>query len=75
MEDLIKYIAEALVEDPEGVSVYTKDTRRATILKLRVAPADTGRVIGKGGRVANAMRGVLGIAARNEYKAVILEID
>ncbi len=75
MEDLVRFLAESLVEEPGRVSVYRKETRRTTILKLRVAPADTGRVIGKGGRVANAIRSVLNVAARHHEKPVMLEID
>lgn len=75
MEDLVRFLAESLVEEPDRVSVYRKETRRTTIFKLRVAPLDTGRVIGKGGRVANAMRTVLNVAARHHDKPVLLEID
>ncbi|GIV78185.1 KH domain-containing protein [Litorilinea aerophila] len=75
MEELIQFLAESLVEEPDQVRVYRKETRRATIVKLRVAPGDTGRVIGKGGRVANAMRALLRAATRQEAKPVILEID
>lgn len=75
MEDLVRFVASTLVENPDRVNVYTKETRRTTILKLRVAPTDTGRVIGKGGRVANAIRTVVNVAARNHEKPVILEID
>ena len=74
-EELVKFLAESLVEEPDKVTVYRKETRRTTILKLRVAPGDTGRVIGKGGRVANAMRSVLNVATRNADKPVLLEID
>lgn len=75
MEELVKFIARALVEEPDAVNVYTKDTRRATIVKLRVAADDTGRVIGKGGRVANAIRSVVSVATRHENKPVMLEIE
>jgi uncharacterized protein len=75
MENLVRFVAKSLVEHPEQVNVYRKETRRMTILKLRVAPSDTGRVIGKGGRVANAIRSVLTAAARHSEKPVILEID
>lgn len=74
-EDLIKFIAESLVEYPEQVQVYRKETRRTSILKLRVASNDTGRVIGKGGRVANAMRSLLQAATRDSQRPVMLEID
>ena len=75
MEDLVEFIAKSLVEEPEHVDIYSKETRRSTILKLRVAPDDTGRVIGKGGRVANAMRTLLRAANRDSDRAIILEID
>ncbi len=42
MEDLVTFVAESLVEEPDRVKVYRKETRRMTIIKLRVAPADTG---------------------------------
>ncbi len=75
MEDLVRYLAESLVEEPDKVNVYRKETRRTTILKLRVAPGDTGRVIGKGGRVANAIRAVVNVAARHHDRPVLVEID
>lgn len=75
MEELVKFVARSLVEEPDAVNVYLKETRRGTIVKLRVAPGDTGRVIGKGGRVANAIRSVLTVATRHESKPVTLEIE
>lgn len=75
MEDLVEFIAKSLVEEPEQVTVFRKETRRSTILKLRVAPNDTGRVIGKSGRVANAMRSLLRASTRQSDRAIILEID
>lgn len=75
MEDLIRYLAESLVEQPDKVHVYTKETRRESIIKLQVAPADVGRVVGRNGRVANAMRSLLEVGARHHRKPVLLEID
>lgn len=75
MEDLVRFLAENLVEQPDRVRVYTKETRRETIVKLRVAQDDVGRVVGRNGRVANAMRSLLGAAARHHKKPVVLEID
>ncbi len=75
MEDLIRFLAESLVEEPERVRVYTKETRRETIIKLRVGQPDIGRVVGRNGRVANAMRSLLEVAARDHRKPVLLEID
>jgi predicted RNA-binding protein YlqC (UPF0109 family) len=57
------------------VRVYTKETRRETIIKLQVAQGDVGRVVGRNGRVANAMRALLDVASRHADKPVILEID
>ncbi|MFN8439332.1 MAG: KH domain-containing protein [Caldilineaceae bacterium] len=74
-EELVSYIAQSLVEQPDRVRVYTKDLRRTTILKLQVAQEDTGRVVGKHGRVASAMRSVLEVVTRDEEKPVVLEID
>ncbi|CAN5458820.1 KH domain-containing protein [soil metagenome] len=75
MQELIEFLAKSLVEAPDAVQVFSKDTRRTTILKLQVAPDDMGRVIGKHGRVASAMRSLLTVAARHENRDVILEID
>jgi predicted RNA-binding protein YlqC (UPF0109 family) len=75
MEELVRFVAQSLVEEPDKVIVFRKETRRTTILKLRVAPGDTGRVIGKGGRVANAIRAAVNVAARHHDRPVILEID
>lgn len=75
MEELIEFLARSLVEEPDQVNVYTKETRRMTILKLQVAPEDTGRVIGKNGRVANAMRSLLRVATRHDGREILLEID
>lgn len=75
MEDLIKFIAQSLVEEPDEVDVYIKSTRRTDILKLRVAPDDMGRVIGRNGRVANAMRALLSASNRQGDRPLILEID
>ena len=75
MEELIRFLAQSLVEQPDRVHVYLKETRRETIVKLQVAPGDVGRVVGRNGRVANAMRSLLEVAARHHKKPVLLEID
>jgi uncharacterized protein len=75
MEELITFLAQSLVEEPAEVEVYRKELRRTTILKLRVAPEDMGRVVGRNGRVANAMRVLLEVAARHEEREIMLEID
>ena len=74
MRELVEYMSGALVDDPS--QVYVKETVRARqiVYQLQVAPEDMGRVIGKGGRVANAMRTLLRVAAVRKGKRVVLEI-
>lgn len=74
MKDLIDYIATSLVDDPTQVNVKQIQRGSHVILKLRVAKDDMGRVIGKGGRVANAMRTLLKIAAAQDGKRATLDI-
>lgn len=75
MEELVKFLAQSLVEEPDKVHVYVKETRNADIYKLSVASDDVGRVIGKNGRVANALRTVLRAANHDDDRNIILEID
>jgi len=74
MQELIEYIAKSLVTEPDEVRVTKIAGVRSTIYELRVAPDDMGRVIGKRGRVANAMRTLLRVTATREGKHAILEI-
>ena len=74
MKELVEYIAKALVDHPEDVRVEEIAEMRSIILELRVAPSDMGRVIGKRGRVANAMRSLLRVASTQSGKRAILEI-
>lgn len=74
MIDLILFIARSLVGDPTQVHVTQVRRGPQSILKLRVAKEDMGRVIGKGGRVANAMRILLRVAAAQEGKRAELDI-
>jgi predicted RNA-binding protein YlqC (UPF0109 family) len=74
MKDLIRFIASSLVDDPTQVSV-TESRRGSNItLSLMVAKEDMGRVIGKGGRVATAMRSLLRVAAAQEGNRATLNI-
>ncbi len=66
MKELVEFIARSLVDKPEKVRVRSFRRRGEEILELRVAPEDTGRVIGKGGQVASAMRAVLKAAAAKQ---------
>lgn len=74
MQDLIDFIARSLVDDPMEVHV-SQGRRGSTVeVRLQVAKEDMGRVIGKGGRVANAMRALLRVAAAREGKRATLNI-
>lgn len=73
-KDLIEYIAKSLVDDPSAVSVNVVEADSATILELRVAADDIGKVIGKQGRIAKAIRTVLAAASVKSGKRAVLEI-
>ena len=74
MKELVEVIAKALVEHPEQVMVSEKESDRAIVVELRVAPGDMGKVIGKQGRIAKAIRSVVKAAASKEDKKVIVDI-
>ncbi len=75
MKELVEYIAKSLVDDPSQVRVTTVDDgASSTVLELQVAPEDMGRVIGKSGRVANAMRVLVRVMATRQGKRVTLDI-
>jgi predicted RNA-binding protein YlqC (UPF0109 family) len=74
MKELVEYIAKSLVDDPSQVEVTEIQGQTSVILELRVAPEDMGRVIGRNGRVANAMRTLLRVVAAKQGKRVNLEI-
>ncbi|HOC28477.1 MAG TPA: KH domain-containing protein [Treponemataceae bacterium] len=73
-KDLVEYIAKSLVDDPGAVTVTEVEGDKSTILELRVAPSDIGKVIGKYGRIAKAMRTVLSASTGKSGKRVTLEI-
>lgn len=74
MKDLIHYLAAALVDQPEAVEVKELQGDQATVLELRVARDDLGKVIGKQGRTARALRTILSAAATKQHKRTVLEI-
>ena len=74
MKELIEQIAMKLVDHPEQVSVTEVESENSTVLELRVAKSDLGKVIGKEGRIAKAMRVLLGAATSREQKKCTLEI-
>ena len=74
MKELVEVIAKALVDHPEEVSVNEKKEGRTTVLELHVADGDMGKVIGKQGRIAKALRSVVKAAAAKEDKRVAVDI-
>jgi hypothetical protein len=74
MRRLVEEMARALVDSPDEVSVQATEEDQATILELRVAQADTGKVIGKQGRTVRSMRTILGAAGVKLNKRFLLEI-
>ena len=73
-KDLVEYIAKSLVDDPSGVQVNEIEGEKSTILELKVAEGDVGKVIGKHGRIAKAIRTILSASATKTGKRVVLEI-
>ena len=74
MRELIFYIAKALVDHPEQVSVEEVEGNQTSVLELKVAKEDLGKVIGKQGRTARAMRTILSAASAKIKKRTVLEI-
>ena len=74
MKELVEVIAKSLVDDPDSVVVTEREEKKATVLELRVADSDMGKVIGKQGRIAKAVRAVVKAAAAKEEKKVIVDI-
>lgn len=72
--DLVEYIAKSLVDDPAAVSVNVIEEDKSTILELRVASDDIGKVIGKQGRIAKAIRTILSASTAGNTKRIVLEI-
>ncbi len=73
-KDLVVYIAKSLVDDPDGVVVNIIEGEKSTILELKVSPDDIGKVIGKHGRIAKAVRTILSASATRTGKRIVLEI-
>ncbi|MFC1969997.1 KH domain-containing protein [Chloroflexota bacterium] len=74
MKDLVEYIVKAIVAEPEKVNITEEDSEEGLLIKLEVAPDDKGRVIGRQGRVAQAMRTILRVKAAKDETRVRLEI-
>ena len=74
MKELVEVIATALVDHPESVVVTESETENTVVIELKVAPEDMGKVIGKKGRIAKAIRTVVKSAATKDDRKVIVEI-
>jgi len=74
MKELVEVIAKALVDDPDSVAVSERQDGRTTVIEVRVAESDMGKVIGKQGRIAKAIRSVVKAAAAKEDKKVDVDI-
>ena len=74
MKELVEVIAKALVDDPDSVVVNERVEKKTTVLEVRVADSDMGKVIGKQGRIAKAIRSVVKAAAAKEDKKVVIDI-
>lgn len=74
LKELIEYVAKALVDKPEDVTVTEIEGETSTVIELRVAEEDLGKVIGKQGRTARAMRTMLGAASTKMKKRTMLDI-
>ncbi len=74
VKDFVEYVAKSLVDEPDNVEVNVIEGEKSTILELRVAADDIGKVIGKNGRIAKAVRTLLNATASKSGKRVVLEI-
>jgi len=74
MRELLEFLARSLVEDPDAVKVTEVDEEGDVVLELEVAEDDLGRIIGRGGRIANALRTVVKASATRAEKRVIVDI-
>jgi len=74
VKELVEILAKALVDQPDKVEVTMVEKERSVVIELRVAPEDMGKVIGKQGRIARAIRSVVKAAATKQRKKVVVEI-
>ena len=74
MKELVEFIVKALVDKPDQVSVRETEGETVTILEIRTAPEDSGKVIGREGRIANAIRTITKAAAAKQNKRITVEI-
>ena len=74
MKELIEFLAQSLVDEPNEVEIRTRNRDQATVIELMVAPNDLGKVIGRQGRTARAMRTLLAAAGNKQRRRYILDI-
>jgi len=73
-KEFLLYIVKAIVDDPDEVEIHVVEGEKSTIFELKVAPADIGKVIGKNGRIAKAIRTILNAAIAKSGKRISLDI-
>ena len=74
MKELVEFLAKSLVDNPDDVKIHTFEREQATVIELEVAPADLGKVIGRQGRTARAIRTLLSAAGQKTRRRYILDI-
>lgn len=74
MKDLCEFVARYLVDDPDRVEIDTLESQNAMILQVKVAPEDMGKIIGRNGRVAKALRELIRAAAVRDGKSALVDI-
>jgi predicted RNA-binding protein YlqC (UPF0109 family) len=74
MKELVRYLAQSLVRNPDAVEIKETDNGGASVIELKVAKEDLGRIIGKQGRTAKSIRTLLNAAASRDNRRVVLEI-
>ncbi len=74
MKELVEVIVKALVDDPESVEITERQDGRTTVIEIRVADSDMGKVIGRQGRIARAIRAMVKAAAAKDDKKVVVDI-
>jgi uncharacterized protein len=74
MKELVEFLAKSLVDNPDDVRIHTFEREQATVIELEVAPADLGKVIGRQGRTARAIRTLLTAAGQKTRRRYILDI-
>ncbi|MCU0640865.1 MAG: KH domain-containing protein [Candidatus Margulisbacteria bacterium] len=74
MKELVEYVVKTLVDNPEAVSVTETEGEMITIIEIRTAPEDAGKVIGREGRIVNALRTIIKAASAKQNRKVTVEI-